>query len=137
MIISDEHTLLKRLEELKTFLLKQSYPPALIEDSIIKIRSLNRSNLLQTHPTNDKDNNKIPYVTTFNPHNPEIYVEIQNNKSFLLKVHTRAECIKNDYNCFRILVKKQSVSITLNSLGSSRTTVSHKPSFFDLFTLIQ
>ena len=68
MIISDENTFLKRLEELKTFLLKQSYPPAIIEGSITKIKSLNRSNLLQAHPTNDKDNNKIPYVTTFNPH---------------------------------------------------------------------
>ena len=39
MIIFDEHTLLKILEKLKTFLLKQSYPPAKIEDSIIKIKS--------------------------------------------------------------------------------------------------
>ena len=88
MIISEEHILLKRLEELKTFLLKQSCPAALIEDSIIKIKSLNRSNLLQTHPTNDKDNNKIPYVpyvTTFNPHNPKIYADIQNNNSLLLR----------------------------------------------------
>ena len=42
-----------------------------------------------------------------------------------------------DYNCFRILVKKQSVSITLNSLGSSRTMVSRKQlSFFDVLTFI-
>ena len=24
----------------------------------------------------DEENNKIPYVTTFNPHNPEIFPEI-------------------------------------------------------------
>ena len=94
MIISDENALLKRLEELKTFLIKQSYPPALIEDSIIKIKYLNRSNLLQTHPTNDKDN-KILYVTTFIPHNPEIYAEIQNNKPLHLRDDRRKTIFKN------------------------------------------
>ena len=34
MIISEENTLLTRLEELKSYLLKQKYPPELIDDSI-------------------------------------------------------------------------------------------------------
>ena len=34
---------------------------------------------------NDKENSLIPYVTTFNPHNPEIYPEIRHNKAILLR----------------------------------------------------
>ena len=41
--------------------------------------------LLQTTDTESQHNNCIPYVTTFNPHNPEIYPEIQKNKSLLLR----------------------------------------------------
>ena len=86
MIISQDNTLLVRLEELKMYLLKQKYPPALIEDSIQKIQSLKRKDLLKTYETSkDEENNKIPYVTTFNPHNPEIFPEILKNKSLLLR----------------------------------------------------
>lgn len=85
MIISQENTLLVRLQELKTFLIKQKYPPKLIEDSIQKIRSLNRKDLLKTYETNSNEHNKVPCVTTFNPHNPEIFPEIRKNKSILLR----------------------------------------------------
>ena len=86
MIISQDNTLLVRLEELKMYLLKQKYPPALIEDSIQKIQSLKRKDLLKTYETSkDEENNKIPYVTTLNPHNPEIFPEILKNKSLLLR----------------------------------------------------
>ena len=60
MIISQENTLLVSLEELKTFLLKQKYPPALIDDSIKTIKSLNRHDLLQTTDTDTQHNNCIP-----------------------------------------------------------------------------
>ena len=57
-----------------------------IEDSIQKIQSLKRKDLLKTYETSkDEENNKIPYVTTFNPHNPEIFPEILKNKSLLLR----------------------------------------------------
>ena len=56
---------------------------------------------------------------------------------FSLKVCNGAECIKYWLNFFCVLVRTQSVSITLNSLGYSRTTVSHEQSsVFDLFALI-
>ena len=77
MIISDENTLLTRLEELKTFLSKQKYPPALIEDSILKVKALKRPDLLQPKELSNADNNLIPYVTTFNPNNPEIFPDIR------------------------------------------------------------
>ena len=40
MMISDDTTLLVRPEELKTFLLKQKYPPSLADDTIAKIKAL-------------------------------------------------------------------------------------------------
>ena len=60
------------------------YPPALIDDSIRKIKALNRPDLLKTKKT-IQDSNLIPYVTTFNPHNPEVYPDIEKNKSLLSK----------------------------------------------------
>ena len=84
MIVSDENILITRLEELNTYLLKQRYPPALIEDSIRKIKALNRPDLLKTQETKHHSN-LIPYVITFNPHNPEVYPDIDKNKSLLLK----------------------------------------------------
>ena len=85
MIITEENTLLTRLEELKTFLLKQKYPVALIEDSIQKIKTLKRQDLLHPKETNKQDYNLIQYVTKFNPHNPEIFPKVQHNKSILLR----------------------------------------------------
>ena len=46
IISSEENTLLTKLEELKSYLLKQKYPPELIDDNIRKIKSLNRSDFL-------------------------------------------------------------------------------------------
>ena len=48
---------LVRLEELKTFLLKQKYPSYLIDDSIAKIKALKRSDLLKQNESTNKDNN--------------------------------------------------------------------------------
>ena len=77
MTISEDNTLLVRLEELKTFLLKQKYPSSLIDDSIAKIKALKRSDLLKQNKSANKGNNLIPYVTTFNPNNPEMYPQIR------------------------------------------------------------
>ena len=90
-----ENTLIKRLEELRNYFLKQKYPPTLIDDSITKIKCLNRSAILKAHENNDKDNSQIPYVTTFNPHNPEIYPEIFKNKSLLSRDNRLKSIFKN------------------------------------------
>ena len=95
LIISEENTLIKRLEELRNFLLKQKYPPTLIDDSITKIKCPNRPAILKAHENNDKDNSQTPYVTTFNPHNPEIYPEIFKNKSLLSRDNRLKSIFKN------------------------------------------
>ena len=87
IISSEENTLLTKLEELKSYLLKQKYPPELIDDNIRKIKSLNRSDFLlrKKNEMNETENSVIPYVTTFNNHNPEIYPEIRHNKTIPLR----------------------------------------------------
>ena len=85
MINSEDNTLLERLEELQTFLLNQKYPSSLIYDSIAKIKALKRSDLFKQNESTNKGNNFIPYVTTFNPNNPEIYPQIRQNKFILLR----------------------------------------------------
>ena len=49
------------------------------------MKSLNRADLLRKNKMNDKEKSLIPYVTTFNPHNPEKYPEIRHNKAILLR----------------------------------------------------
>ena len=110
MIISDENTLLTRLEELKTFLSKQKYPPALIEDSILKVKALKRPNLLQPKQLSNADNNIIPYVTTFSPNNPEIFPDIRQNKS----IHLRNDRMKSIYK-HKVFLKSKRQSPNLKN----------------------
>ena len=78
-----KNTLINRLEEVREFLLKQKYPPALINDSLAKIKSINRPDILRTCDNKNTESSDIQYVTTFNQHNPEIFPEICTNESIL------------------------------------------------------
>ena len=93
-IVSDEGTLNNRLSDLKMYLLKRKYPLKLIEDAISTVRSLDRRTLLNN---NDKikEANAIPYVTTFNPYNPEIFPDIKQLKSILHRNNEVHEIFKN------------------------------------------
>ena len=93
-IVSDERTLHKRLEELEEFLIKRKYPLSLIEDAFQKAKSLDRSKLLNTKDTTE-GTNIIPYVTTFNPQNPEIYTDIIQLKSILHRNEELHQCFRN------------------------------------------
>ena len=46
-IVSEETTLLRRLQELKNVLIKRKYPLKLIEDAISKVHSLDRKKLIE------------------------------------------------------------------------------------------
>ena len=81
-IVSENAVLLQRLDELKTYLEKRKYPLKLIEDAIEKVKLLDRTCLLKK-PEKSKDSDIIPYVTTFNPYNPEIFSEIRQHKRIL------------------------------------------------------
>ena len=93
-IVSDERTLHKQLEELEEFLIKRKYPLSLIEDAFQKAKSLDRSKLLNTKDTTE-GTNIIPYIATFNPHNPEIYTDIIQPKSILNRNEELHQCFRN------------------------------------------
>ena len=78
MIISEE-------TELKVYLTKRKYPLKLIEDAIEKVHCLDRSTLLSNHKTSE-ESDIIPYVTTFNPNNPEIYPPLSNFNPFYREI---------------------------------------------------
>ena len=125
MIISENNTLLVRLEELKMFLLKQNYPPSLIEDSISKLTDFNRPDLLKPKASISKDINLIPYVTTFNPNNPEIFPEIRQNKSILL----RDERLKTIYKHKTFLKSKRQPPNLKKLLTKARFSNTRKQNF--------
>ena len=93
-IVSDEDTLNIRLGDLKKYLLKRKYPVKLIEDAISKVHSLDRRKLLSKSDKTD-ETNTIPYVTTFNPYNPEIYPDIKQLKTILHRNNELHEVFKN------------------------------------------
>ena len=82
MIVSNTETFEKRAIELETYLCKQKYPITLIKAGIEKARALDRQELLtETDKRNDEE--IIPYVSTFNPRNPEIYSQLHHDINIL------------------------------------------------------
>ena len=80
-IISEQNVLINRMKELKMFLLKQNYPENLIDGGIEKAMNLEKSTL---RTVKDKTEDQVmPYVSTHNPKNPEIYNVIQFNLPIL------------------------------------------------------
>ena len=78
IIISEQNVLINRMKELKLFLLKQNYPESLIDGGIEKAMKLEKSTL---RTVKDRTEDQVmPYVSTHNPKNPEIYNVIQFNR---------------------------------------------------------
>ena len=69
------------MEELSKSLKKRGYPVAIINDAISKASNLERTSLLS--PKRKSDETVVPYVSTFNPHNPEIFRNIRSNHPIL------------------------------------------------------
>ena len=70
-IVEEEETKLKRLSELKTSLKKQKYPVALIENSIKRALQVPLNELRK--PKEKGREEIIPFVSTHNPNNPNIF----------------------------------------------------------------
>ena len=80
-IISDAEILNSRLAELQNALLQRRYPVQLIENGFNKAKSQERKDLLQVKPK--PRHSVIPYVSTHNPKNPEVFQVINNNLPIL------------------------------------------------------
>ena len=100
-IISEENVLINRMTELKSFLLKQNYPESLIDGGIAKAMNLDK-NTLRTIK-NKTDDKVIPYVSTHNPKNPEIYKVIQFNLPILKEDPRMNDILSN----FKIIKSKR------------------------------
>ena len=100
-IISEENVLINRMTELKSFLLKQNYPESLIDGGIAKAMNLD-NNTLRTIK-NKTDDKVIPYVSTHNPKNPEIYKVIQFNLPILKEDPKMNDILSN----FKIIKSKR------------------------------
>ena len=100
-IISEENVLINRMTELKSFLLKQNYPESLIDGGIAKAMNLDK-NTLRTIK-NKTDDKVIPYVSTHNPKNPEIYKVIQFNLPILKEDPKMNDILSN----FKIIKSKR------------------------------
>ena len=84
-IVDNTETRNIRLEELKTFLKNQSYPKTLIEAGIKKAKEENQETLRQ--PRQKPKEKLLPFTTSYNPRNPDIFPIIKANIP-LLKMMT-------------------------------------------------
>ena len=80
-IVSDEQIRDKKLRELQITLDERDYPKLLVQDSIHRAKQINRSELLTVRPKSDLK--IIPYISTFNPNNLELFHMIKNNLPIL------------------------------------------------------
>ena len=116
-IISEEHVLKMRMQELKFFLIKQKYPEQVIDRGVEKAMSLNKDQLRTVKARAEE--NIIPYVSTHNPRDPEMFRVIADNIPILRQddkmtdILSRYKLIKSKrqpYNLKRLLSKAKFTS---------------------------
>ena len=128
-IISEEHVVQTRMQELKSFLIKQKYPLQIIEHGINRAMSLDKD-VLRT--VKEKSEEKIiPYVSTHNPQDPEMFKVILDNVPILKEddkmrnILTKYKLIKSKrqpYNLKRLLTKAK-----FTSNNTPKVTKCNKP----------
>lgn len=105
-IVSDNDLLDLRLHELHQSLKQRNYPQNLILHGIQQARSHPRQDLLQIK--NKTDKKVLPFVSTFNPKNPEFFQVLRSNATFLQQDATMQRVL----NKFEIIKsKRQSASL--------------------------
>ena len=95
-IVSNEEIRQKRFDELHNTLKSRGYPNKIIDDAVKKAKGLNRTEILNHNVVHKKDHDVLPYVSTFNPRNPELFPTIKSN----------IEMLKNDKKMKSIIEKK-------------------------------
>ena len=103
-IVSERQVLQRRVQKLKSFLIKQHYPEQIIEHGLQKAMSLDK-NVLRTVTTKGKEN-IVPYVSTYNPRDPEMPILQEDEK--IRKILSNYKFIKSKrqpYNLKRLLTK--------------------------------
>ena len=85
--------MIKRMEELKTFLKRRKYPLRLVEDDINKALSKSQNDLRNYRPKSDET--VFPFVSTYNPNNPEMFRIIKENQHILERSDTMKEIMNS------------------------------------------
>ena len=119
-IVSNDETLERRFEELTNFLTKQKYPKELIKGGIQKAKTLNREELRNVQEKEKED--IIPYVSTFNPNNSEIYGEIHSDIKVLRRDEHMKEVLKK-YNFIKCKRQSQNLKKLLTKAKFSEQTI--------------
>ena len=92
-IVSDQCQREKRLSELRISLQKRSYPDTVISEGIKKAKSIPRESLLSTCTHTRNEEEVLPYVSTFNPNNTEMFGIFKNNMHILTNDQTMREAL--------------------------------------------
>ena len=90
-IVSDQSQKEKRLSELSNSLQKRNYPDTVISEGIKKAKSIPRNTLLSTQTQNKEE--VLPYVSTFNPNNTEMFGILKSNMHILTNDQTMREAL--------------------------------------------
>ena len=90
-IVSDQDTQQRRLSELRTSLQKRNYPDTLITEGFKNATSIPRNLLLTT--TEKKTEDILPYVSTYNPNNTEMFGILKGNSHILTNDQTMREAL--------------------------------------------
>lgn len=89
-IVSNINHREQRLEELKRFLINRKYPINLIDIGIAKAKTLSKEQLRNKQQQETPE--VIPFISTFNPKNPEVFTMIHSNLT-ILQTDTRMDRI--------------------------------------------
>lgn len=98
VIISEDDTLKKRFAELKILLKTQHYPDNLIENGIKEAMKIRQEDLRKVKIRDDQK--VLPFISTFNPNNPDIFNQIRTNISILDEDNSLKETFEK-YNLIR------------------------------------
>ena len=102
-IVSDKSVLLTRLKELSHALIQRKYPTEVINAGIQKAMSIPRYKLLEVKSKEKED--ILPFISTHNPKNKEVFGIIKNNMDVLTSDETMS----------KILMKQKSLNAKDNS----------------------
>ena len=90
-IVSDQDTQQRRLSELRISLQKRNFPDTIITEGFKKATSLPRNLLLTTREKKAED--ILPYVSTYNPNNTEMFGILKSNVHILTNDQTMREAL--------------------------------------------
>ena len=90
-IVSDQDTQQRRLSELRISLQKRNYPNTVITEGFKKATSIPRNLLLTKREKKAED--KLPYVSTYNPNNTEMFGILKSNVHILTNDLTMREAL--------------------------------------------